>query len=155
MTNIQNDQDAFAFKVQYRPEYGIVYARFQDIRDLRYSKGYSEQILSLAANYGCKKLLIDGRGAEIRAAAADTFESLIRLFNLGLDRSIARALLFDVELDDLSIYETVARKLGFNVKLFREQDAALRWLSEQDQAVFPERMSRIPNTMPVWSAGHP
>jgi hypothetical protein len=147
--------DESTLQVQFRSEYGIVYTRLQDIRDLRFSRGYSEKILSIAASKGCKKLLIDGRGLDFRAASKENFESLIRLFNLGLDRSLSRALLFDVELDDLLIYETVARKLGFNVKLFREQGAALAWLNGQDYEATPENLKRFYNTMPVLSAGHP
>lgn len=145
----------FTLMVQFKPEFGIVYARIEELRDLRFSREYSEQILSIAAEYGCKRLLIDVRSLDISAASKDNFEALIRLVNLGLDRSIARALLFDVALDDLMIYETVARKLGFNVRLFRNQSAALGWLNGDDQPSAWQNANRTYNTMPVWSAGHP
>jgi hypothetical protein len=89
--------------------------------------------LALASERKANRYLGDCTGLEHGGSASDTY-ALTRFYEtLPIDRLSKEAIVLPAAEDaerDMRFYETTARNRGFNVRVFRSRQAAIRWLVE-------------------------
>ena len=89
----------------------------------------------LAKQHNCMQFLADLREAVSAVSTIDIYQqpqaTSAKLASQGqLVHKFRRALVVSEKLQDAVFFETVARNQGQNVKVFRDIEAAKKWLSE-------------------------
>ncbi len=79
---------------------------------------------------GCARCLFDHRAARVLAESPTVYARPGLYVDLGLDRGVRGAIVLH-EIDDrLRFYEDVCRNRGWDIQVFDDYEAALRWLTD-------------------------
>ena len=89
---------------------------------------YARKIISIASKYDCKRLLNDFRNIELACSITEIYSLPQLLDTFGFDRSWKEAILVSGQFDDFQFLENVASNRGYQIRIFSDRDAALKWL---------------------------
>lgn len=118
-------------KVEVVDNLNIVSGKIEGDVTLESAKAYFEEVGKIADQQGLKKILTDLREARLKADENDMSLLSQELAQLGVACSCRRALVVKEDVKGYKHWENHCLSAGFReLKLFVDDDAALRWLTE-------------------------
>ncbi len=92
-------------------------------------RGMLDEILPVAAQHSCTRFLFDLREAKITAGTTEVFNTGADLTALGFDRSKKAAIVYSQDDSEHRFLETVATNRGHGLRIFKDVNQAISWLT--------------------------
>jgi hypothetical protein len=89
-----------------------------------------KELMAFAAEHHAHKFLVDHRAAEVKYDTVEVFDLPALYRESGVGHDVKAAIVFAELNENRRFYETVCRNRGFNVSVFDDYDAALKWLED-------------------------
>jgi hypothetical protein len=116
------------FQVIYDSEAACIVASLSGDLDTKVVAAFFGEVLRVAAENDCGRVLSDLRDATIVASAADMYWMADALSKKNVQSLRRRAIVVSRDQEDYSFWETVCANQGQgNVRIFEDYDEARRW----------------------------
>ena len=116
------------FRVTYSPEDDCVLTSLSGDLTTEVVSAFFAEVLRVAAESGCGRVLSDLRDARIVASAADLYWMADALTKKDVQTLTRRAIVVARDQDDYGFWETLCTNRGHrNVRVFEDYDEARRW----------------------------
>ena len=119
-------------RVEYQPHSGAVVITADGMITLDELGCQSPLAIELIKRHVASRMLVDYTDAQVNVSTLDIYAIPDRYDALGLSRQVRIAVVMPRDLDDSALFEfyaDVTHNRGFNTRLFRSPEDALRWLS--------------------------
>jgi len=90
-------------------------------------------VSTAAREYDCKRILADLQGATKHLSTLEKYHLASRLCYFGFRRTVSIAVIYSQSDSENDFFETVARNLGYRVRIFRNMKEAKDWLMGSGQ----------------------
>lgn len=121
------------FQVKHDATQGLIKAAMTGDLDRPLVAEFFTEVLRVATETGCGRVLSDLREARIVATTADIYWMAQALAKKKVQALHRRAIVVARDQDDYAFWETVCSNLGHrNVRVFEDYDAARRWVLESE-----------------------
>jgi hypothetical protein len=119
------------WEINYNENDDILSAKVEGTIDVESEEKLRKEILESMEKNRCRLVLLDLNKIEIGLSTFEIYDIPRKYMEHSMPRSNKIAVLYaGSESRDLNFYETVTRNAGYDVMLFSEYDAALKWLKE-------------------------
>jgi hypothetical protein len=119
------------WEINYKENDGIIAVKVEGTIDVESEEKLRNEILESIEKYSCRLLLLDLNKVEIGLSTFEIYDIPRKYMEQSIPRNNKIAVLYaGSESRDLNFYETVTRNAGYDVMLFSEYDAAMKWLKE-------------------------
>lgn len=119
------------FTVTYDPETDSVRTRISGSLDKALIAEFFGEVVRVATEHRCTRILSDLRQARVAASAPDIYSEVDSAEHQSVPRDLRRAIVISRDMRDYRFWETVCRHRGHpGVKLFTDYDEAARWVLE-------------------------
>jgi hypothetical protein len=120
------------WEINYNKNDDIVYAKVEGTIDVESEEKLRNEILESMRKNSCRLLLLDLNNAEIGLSTFEIYDIPRKYMAQSVSRNTKMAILYpESQSRDLNFYETVSRNAGYDVMLFPEFEAAMKWLKEK------------------------
>ena len=102
--------------------------RFEGTVTMERIRKVAPQVARVCAETGCYRLLNDMRATTINISVTELFTNPKAMDESGISRTIKRALVVPSAFDMHKFLETITRKSGHNLKVFKDIETAKQWL---------------------------
>lgn len=113
---------------RYDESQGIIMGRVQGRLDAAVVKDVATDLARLVGEHGCRRLLLDLRGALVTSSTHEIYVIPRVVKEAGVPGGIKRALVVAEITQDFDFLETASINAGNVIKLFTDPEAALAWL---------------------------
>jgi hypothetical protein len=118
------------YVLSYDPEADCIFGSITGNLDPALVREYIRKMAALAKEKHCLRTLTDLRDAESKLSVLEIDDIPAFAAEVGLDRSVRRALVIAADSDNYSFYRASSAIRGQNVRIFRDMDSAKAWLYE-------------------------
>lgn len=115
-------------EVTYNLEMNCIESVISGILDKHAALNSAEKVAKLSEQHNCRRCLTDIRNAELSLSVVDLYQLPPQLVKGNLDQTWKRAILTNELIEEAFFYEDTATNQGLQVKVFVDQEAALKWL---------------------------
>jgi hypothetical protein len=126
------------YELQIRIEEHYLYVCASGARTRSNVSSMAEAILDACSQNHVKRVLVDVRELTGRLSVFESYSIPVKVFPRLRKRGVlTKAVIVDSgERSDRSrFFESLARKLGFNIRIFEDVDRAIEWLCDGEQHV--------------------
>lgn len=114
--------------LEYREKDGYVLLRMFGDLNAEVARPAIKAWLAMAAEYDCKRVLIDYTDCNVTESTIGMFDLAAKLGDVGVPRTMPIAAVAAGDLEDHRFVETVAQNRGWTYKVFTDLEEAERWL---------------------------
>jgi hypothetical protein len=119
------------WEINYNKNNNIIAAKVEGTIDIESEEKLRNEVFDSMKNNGCRLLLLDLNKAEIGLSTFEIYDIPRKYMEQSVSRNTKMAILYpESESRDFNFYETVSRNAGYDVMLFQEFEAAMKWLKE-------------------------
>lgn len=122
-----------SYTLTYDPEADLIIGSIQGEFDTAMVRDYIRVVAALAREKRCTRVLTDMRNSKPRLTVLEIDDLPRFATDVGLDRSVRRALVVADDFDDYAFYRSSSAIQGQNVRIFKDIDDAKAWLFEADK----------------------
>ncbi len=115
---------------RYDEAQDIIMGRLHGKLDAVVAKEVATDLARLVGEHGCRRLLMDLRGAQVTSSTLEIYTIPRVVKEAGVSGSIKRAVVVAEITQDFEFLETASVNMGSQVKLFTDPEAALAWLKD-------------------------
>jgi hypothetical protein len=121
------------FEVSHDGAAGCIVASLSGDLDTHTVGAFFAEVLRVAGETGCHRVVSDLRDATINASAADMYWMADALSKKNIQILHRRAIVVSRDQDDYAFWETLCANQGQgNIRIFEDYDEARRWALEKD-----------------------
>lgn len=119
------------WEINYNENDHIISAKVEGTINVESEEKLRNEILESMEKNRCRFVLLDLNDVEIGLSTFEIYDIPRKYMEKSVSRSNKIAVLYpESQSRDFNFYETVSRNAGYDVMLFSEYDAAMKWLKE-------------------------
>ena len=119
------------WEINFNENEDIIVVKANGVMDVESEKNLRNEVRESMEKNRCKLLLLDLNEVEIGLSTFEIYDLPRKRMEQGPLLNTKMAILYpESQSRDFDFYETVSRNAGYDVMLFSEYDAAIKWLKE-------------------------
>ena len=119
------------WEITYNENDSILSVKAEGTVDVESEEKLRNEVFESMQKNHCKLLLLNLNNVEIGLSTFEIYDIPRKYMEQAVSRNTKMAILYpESQARDFDFYETVSRNAGYEVMLFQESEAAMKWLKE-------------------------
>lgn len=119
------------WKITHQPDGNILWVEVAGTLTAGPMSELAREVIGRGAEQGCSRVLVDQRKVGVELSVLEIFSRPMELERLGFDRAMRVAHVFPkLHWERFAFLENVMLNRGYQIRIFRDEAAALTWLKQ-------------------------